>query len=157
MRKRFIEHSAPGMRPAVTRWLDVGRLAQVELTSEDAGHPIESALVPDTGPGWRARQPGRQTVRLLFDNPQKIESVHIEFREEDRERTQEFTLRWSPDSGGTYHDIVRQQYHFSPPHTAREIEDYTLRLEGVTVLELDIIPDIGSDEACASIAQLRLA
>ena len=32
-------------------WLDLGSLAEVEISSEDPEHPIESALVPghDTG------------------------------------------------------------------------------------------------------------
>jgi hypothetical protein len=38
-------------------WLDVEPLAQVELTSEDAEHPIESALILNlnAGTGWRAQ------------------------------------------------------------------------------------------------------
>ena len=39
-------------------WLNLDALAQVEVTSEDAAHPIESGLLPGTESGWRAAQPG---------------------------------------------------------------------------------------------------
>ena len=52
-------------------WLDLEQLARVEITSEDAEHPVESALLQDDKSGWLASQPGKQTNRLVFDNPQK--------------------------------------------------------------------------------------
>jgi hypothetical protein len=48
--------------------------------------------------------------------------------------------------------IVRQQYMFSPPNTTQEVEDYTVELNGVTALELEIIPDISGGAAAASLA-----
>ena len=47
------------------QWLDVEKLAQVEVTSEDSEHPVD-ALVPGGESGWRAAQPGEQTIRLIF-------------------------------------------------------------------------------------------
>jgi hypothetical protein len=79
------------------------------------------------------------------------------FYEAELERTQEFVLRWSPDDGQSYREILRQQYNFSPPGAAREVEDYDIDLEGVTALELRIVPDISGGSARASLAQLRLA
>ena len=40
---------------------------------------------------------------------------------------------------------------------ASEIEDLHVELQGVTVLELSIIPDISGGSALASLAQFRLA
>jgi hypothetical protein len=51
---------------------------------------------------------------------------------------------------------VRQQYHFSPPGTTREFEDYAVDLAEVMVLELKIVPDISGGEAQASVAQFRI-
>lgn len=130
-------------------------MAQVELTSEDSANPIEGALT--AGAGWRAAQAGEQTIRILFDEPQQIRRIHLEFREKEQERTQEFVLRWSADGGQSYREIVRQQYNFSPPDTTDELEDYAVELEGVTSLELKIVPDISGGESRASLAQLRLA
>ena len=120
-------------------------------------HPIESALRPDGRESWRAAEPGAQTLRLRFDDPQRLERIRLVFEERDVARTQEFVLRWSGDDGRTYRDIVRQQYTFSPPDTVREVEDYTVQLEGVTTVELHIIPNIGGGIAWASLAQWTVA
>jgi len=157
MRKKII-----GPFPNITShasqegWLDLESLAQVEITSEDAAHPIESALRPGLGPGWRAAQPGEQAIRLLFDEPQRLRRILLVFDERERARTQEFVLRWSADSGQTYREMVRQQYNFSPPGTVREAEDYGVELEGVTALELRIVPDVSGGDSCASLAMMRL-
>jgi hypothetical protein len=157
MRKRIIGHGPREVAAAEPVWLDLERLAQVEITSEDADHPIESALIPGTGSGWRAAQPGEQTIRLLFDEPLRLQRLRIVFHEGEQERTQEFVLRWSPDGGQSYREIVRQQYNFSPPKGGREVEDYDVDLDGVTVLELRIVPDISGGGVRASLAQLRVA
>ncbi len=157
MRKRIINQGAEGTQAADRNWLDLESLAQVEVSSEDAAHPIESALLPNTGSGWRAARPGKQTVRLLFDQPQEIRSIRLAFQENEQARTQEFVLRWPADRGQLYREIARQQYNFSPPGTTRELEEYTVELHGLTTLELIIVPDIGGGSAHASLAQLRLA
>jgi len=157
MRKRIIDHGPRDVKAEEYDWLDLERLAQVEITSEDVDHPIESAFNPGAGPGWRAAQPREQTIRLLFDEPLGLKRIHLVFQEDEQERTQEFVLRWSPDGGQSYREIVRQQYNFSPPDAAREVEDYEMDLSGVTALELKIVPDISGGSARASLAQLRVA
>ena len=55
MRKRIIHPGTQGASADDYQgWLDVEHLVQVELTSEDAEHPIESALIMNAGSGWRA-------------------------------------------------------------------------------------------------------
>jgi hypothetical protein len=155
MRKRLIDQRPPDASPAGQEWLDLEQLARVEVTSEDTGRPIESALVD--GPGWRAAEPGEQTIRLLFDLPLRLRRIHLVYREDEQERTQEFVLRWSSDGGRTFREILRQQYHFSPPGTVAETEDYRVDLDRVTALELSIVPSVGGGRARASLTQLRLA
>jgi hypothetical protein len=133
------------------------QLVQVEITSEDVEHPVESALTPGRGSGWRAAQAGEQIIRLLFDKPQRIRRIHLLFCEDQQERTQEFVLRWSPNHGQSYAEIVRQQYNFSPLAATREVEDYGVDLGGVTALELRILPDVRGGSACASLAEWFLA
>jgi len=65
-------------------------------------------------------------------------------------------LRWSKDGGRSYREILRQQFTFSPPGTTREVEDYTVDLNGVTALELTIVPDLSGGNARASLISLRL-
>lgn len=157
MRKRIIGPGPREFAAVEPDWLDLERLAQVEITSEDADYPIDSALIPGTGSGWRAAQSGEQTIRLLFDEPLRLTRIHLVFHEGERERTQEFVLQWSPDGGQSYREIVRQQYNFSPPDVAREVEDYDVDLDGLTALELKIVPDISRGSARAALAQLRVA
>jgi hypothetical protein len=157
MRKRIIakvqqEAAAPGQD-----WLPVEGLAEVEITSEDAAHPIESALLPGRVSGWRAAEPGTQTIRLLFDSPQRLRRIRLDFVETRAERTQEYVLRWSPDGGRSFREIARQQWNFSPQGATRQTQDHQVELPAVTVLELSIIPDISGVYALASLAQLRLA
>ena len=157
MRKLIVNRDTQHVSPSNQNWLDLEPLAQVEITSEDVGHPIESALIPGRGSGWRAARSGKQIVRLLFDKPLNIRRIHLLFCEDQQERTQEFVLRWSSNHGQSYREIVRQQYNFSPLAAAREMEDYRINLDGVTVLELGILPDIRGGSACASLAELFLA
>ena len=157
MRKRIIAPGPGKVATAELGWMDLEPLVEVEITSEDVDHPIESALIPGTGSGWRAAEPGEQTIRLRFDEPLRLKRIQLLFQEGEQERTQEFVLRWSPDGGRSYREIVRQQYNFSPPETAREIEDYDVDLDGVTALELKIVPDISGGDTQASLAQIRVA
>lgn len=157
MRKRVIRTAPMETEPSEQGWLDLEEMAQVEVTSEDAACPIEAALIPGEESGWRAAQPGPQTIRLFFDRPQRLSRVWLLFTEADTERTQEFVLRWSPDGGRSFRDIVRQQWNFGPPNNIREVEDYRVELSGVTALEMAIVPDRSGGEARASLARWRLA
>ena len=157
MRKRQISTTPPTAPPSGHAWLDVERTALVEVTSEENGYPIESALLGAENQGWRAVNPGTQTIRLIFDEPQKLRRIWLVFEDSENTRTQEFVLRWSPDTGNSFREIVRQQWNFSSPGSAREIEDYAAELSDVTVLELIIVPDMSGGTARASLASLRLA
>ena len=156
MRKRITSQPQRETLPANIGWLDLEAVARVEVTSEDAAHPIESALVTIGATGWRAESPGEQTVRLLFEVPQRLRLIRLLFREDKEARTQEFILRWSPTAEASSRDVVRQQYHFSPSGATEEFEEYRVELEDVAALELAIIPNL-SGGSYASLAQLRLA
>jgi hypothetical protein len=157
MRKRVVSSVARGAPLADGDWLDLERLAQVEVTSEDAAHPVESALVPGGESGWRAAGAGQQTIRLIFDRPQRVRRIWLLFLEPDVARTQEFALSWSADGGHSFREILRQQWNFNPRDSTREVEDYHVELSEVTQLDLTIVPDQGGSHARASLAQLRLA
>ena len=157
MRKRIIDALQPEAQQTEPDWFQLAQMAAVEVTSEEAAHPVENALLLTGDPaGWRAGQPGAQRIRLIFDNPQTLKRIRLVFIENEGERTQEFVLRWSADGGQSWREIVRQQWNFSPHGTTQE-EDYQVELAGVTQLELSIIPDVSGGPARASLAQLRLA
>jgi hypothetical protein len=157
MRKRLITPTAQTIRSHGEGWLDVERAAMVEVTSEDENSPVESAFVSAETSGWRAAVSGSQTIRLVFDEPQRLRSISLVFEENETARTQEFVLRWSPDGSTSFREIVRQQWNFSPPETIREIEEYQVQLPNVAVLELIIVPNISGGTARASLKSLRLA
>jgi hypothetical protein len=139
------------------QWLNLELVADVEVTSEDSAHPIESAFSPHHAEGWRAGTLGDQTIRLLFKRPQRLTRIRLHFVETDLRRTHEYVLRWSSDHGRVFRDIVRQQWNFSPPDSINETEDHAVDLHGVTTLELAIRPDISGGAARASLCQMRLA
>jgi len=156
MQKRLVVASGP-TNVTEESWLDLEAMAQVELTSEDPERPIEGALLPNGQPGWRAAEPGTQSIRLLFHQPQRLRRILLRFDEHAVERTQEFALRWSPDGGRSSRDLVRQQYSFSPSGSTRELEDFNVDLPSVTALELTIMPDQGRGQAYACLSEWRLA
>src|SRR5882757_1521472 len=151
MRKRLIMPTPERIRTHGESWLDVEGQAVVEVTSEDKNYPVESAFVSGDAQGWRAAASGSQTIRLVFDQPQRLRSISLVFEENETTRTQEFVLRWSPDGGNSVKEIVRQQWNFSPPNSVREVEEYQVELSNVTVLELVINPNIGGGVARASL------
>jgi hypothetical protein len=157
MHKRIIGSVQQETAPFDQDWLNVEGLAAVEITSEDAAHPIESALSPGLASGWRAAEPGKQTIRLLFAHPQPLRRICLNFVESVTERTQEYVLRWSSDDGQSFREIVRQQWNFSPQGATCETDDHHVELAAVTILELSIIPDIRGGKALASLAAMRLA
>ena len=157
MRKRLISQTLPSPELSAQAWLNVERAASVEVTSEENGYPIESALLRGEKQGWRAANAEIQIIRLIFDEPQKLRRIWLVFEDRENTRTQEFVLRWSADIGHSFKEIVRQQWNFSPPSAVSETEDYAVELLGVKTLELVILPDINAGEARASLAKLRLA
>lgn len=157
MRKRTIETARKQDAGSGQKWLDVENLAIVEISSENSEFPVESALLPGNCSGWRAADPGKQIIRVLFDSPQRLQWIRLSFEELETERTQEFVLRWSEDGGRSYQEILRQQWNFSPEGASSEIENYQVELPAVTILELRIDPDISGRNAFASLKELRLA
>jgi hypothetical protein len=65
--------------------------------------------------------------------------------------------RWSSADGGPTKEIVRQQWNFSAAGSGSELEDYEVDLDGVSVLELAIKPDLTRREAPATLANWRVA
>jgi hypothetical protein len=136
-------------------WLDVKTLSRIEVTSEDSRYPIQSAFERD-GHGWRAVEVGEQTIRLIFDEPQRIKRIQLCFMESDVERTQQFTLHWSPDQMGEMRPLIEREWNFSPAGSTVEIETYEADLTGVRILQLVVSPGSGSGNDVATMASCRI-
>lgn len=75
MRKRIIDPTSENLSSMDEEWLDLKHHAKVELTSEDPAYPIEEALDINGGSGWRASQAGKQTIRIIFNEPQPVRRI----------------------------------------------------------------------------------
>ncbi|PPC92351.1 MAG: carbohydrate-binding protein [Methylobacter sp.] len=155
MQKRIIANS-PLLESSAAGWLDLEKLADVEISSEQPGYPIEAALLPELDQGWRADKPGEQTIRLIFKQPQRIQHIKLCFTEVTTSRTQEYVLLASQNNGASYIEIVRQQWNFNPEGGNQELEDHLMDLAEVTTIELRIIPDISGKPALATLDWLRV-
>ena len=100
MRKRFVTPTPATLQARGEGWLDLEHAATVEVTSEDKDFPIESALSIEPRQGWRAAEPGVQTIRLVFDEPERLKRISLIFEEDEITRTQEFVLRALSNPGG---------------------------------------------------------
>jgi len=157
MRKRLIGQAGSTPETSERRWLDLERIAEIEVTSEAPGYQVDSAVaLENRGPGWRAERPGEQLLRIVFDTPIAIHRIRLHFVESEKARTQEFVLRWAGGRREPSREIVRQQWNFSPDGSTAEIEEYQVNLADVGVLELAIKPDIAGADAVASLAAWRV-
>jgi hypothetical protein len=158
MRKTVLVTDDVVKAPTGGAWLDLEKLVQVEISSEDASFPIEGALGATATTGWRAATTGPQLIRLRFDEPQKIRRIQLHVIERSAERSQELAIFAEMDGGRR--EVVRQQFSFSPGGSTEEIEDYSVELNGVTALELKIDPDRSHDPkqswSHASLQSLRV-
>jgi len=155
MRKRIVGER-PGAIDSIDGWMNLGDLVAVEVTSEVPEFPIEGAVALNGQAGWRAAKAGVQIIRLLFNRPVSLQHIQLRFDEPDRERMQEFTLRWSSGREGAARDIVRQQWNFSPAGSTVELEEYAVNLKEVSAVELEIEPDVGHGIAPATLTSWRL-
>lgn len=140
--------------------ISIADVATVQVTSEEADHPIDNAFDHNRGPGgsrWIADGPGEQTVILLFDSPQTIRTIGLEVEELAVSRTQELSVSVSSDGGRTYRELVRQEFNFSPPATSFERELWSASAGAVTHLRLEIKPDKGGRLGRATLTSLTLA
>ena len=157
MQKRIINDVKATIPSIHSEWLDIEALAEIEISSENPEHPIEAALLPGLNHGWRAGEPGKQTIRVLFKQPQHIRCIQLEFLESAVHRTQEYVLRISKNNGESFQETLRQQWNFSPEGAPTESETHFLELSAVNIIELIITPDINNPMAFASLEKMRVS
>jgi hypothetical protein len=131
----------------------------VFVTSEAVDYPIDHAFDRQRGPRgsrWVAGESGEQTITLVFDTPQTIRTISLEIEEREVSRTQELHLSVLYDGTQRYQELLRQEYHFSPPGTTFEREEWAVTAEGITHLQLVIKPDKGGGPSRATLTSLAL-
>lgn len=157
MEKRILGSDSAAEKSPQVDGLDLAALSDVEVSSENPDYPIEAALLPGFEQGWRAGTPGQQSIRLLFKQPQHIQTVKIAFTESHVARTQQYVLRISQDNGESFQEIVRQQWNFSPNGSTSAAETHRLTAAGVDIVELLINPDIANPNVFATLQSLRVS
>jgi hypothetical protein len=158
LRKRPLEAEAAASGRAANEIDIVGR-ATISYSSEDPAHPVEHLLDGQSGPGatrWMsARADTIEHIVLEFDRPQTISRLVYEVEEATRERTQEVRVEVSGDGARTYHQILVQEYNFSPRGPTYQREEQRLDLDRVTHLRLTIVPN-KNGSGTATLTALRL-
>jgi hypothetical protein len=159
LRKQVVPTPSRGPVPLPGE-IQIADVATVQVTSEEADHPIDHAFDHNRGPGgsrWVAGAPGEQSVTLLFDHPQTLRQIAVEVEEPEISRTQELAVLASSDGGRTYRVLVRQEFTFSPPGTSFERELWSVSADAVTHLRLEIKPDKGGRIGRATLTSLAVA
>jgi hypothetical protein len=159
LRKQVVPTPSRGPVPLPGE-IQIADVATVQVTSEEADHPIDHAFDHNRGPGgsrWVAGAPGEQSVTLLFDHPQTLRQIAVEVEEPEISRTQELAVLASSDGGRTYRVLVRQEFNFSPPGTSFERELWSVSADAVTHLRLEIKPDKGGRIGRATLTSLAVA
>src|ERR1700691_5498612 len=150
MRKKIVSHTPSQPSRSEEEWLKLDEIDSAEVTSEHPNFPIDAALTTAwESRGWRAAEADKQTIRIIFDQPQAIRRIRLEFSETECERTQDFTLKWSGATARPFREIVRQQWNVSPGGSSTEAEDYQVHLPNGAVLELTIRPELDQGKGIA--------
>ncbi|MDO8735343.1 MAG: discoidin domain-containing protein [Elusimicrobiota bacterium] len=146
LRKRIATHPEEGKNQKEGRILDLINNAEVIITSEDKGHPVDNLVDGSRGRGssqWLAGTSGPQVLIFKFDKPHHITEIVYEIEETKDTRTQEILLETSSDAGEKYRELVRQEYNFSPSGSTFQKEVVTVNIHGATSIKMSIKPDKG--------------
>src|SRR5260370_9351677 len=91
MRKRVLRSAPlPSNPPDGREWLKLQELAEVEVTSEADGYPVESVFNFGGGPGSRAASTGKQRIRLVFPQLQATIGLGLRSRDPAHATTQKY-------------------------------------------------------------------
>jgi hypothetical protein len=139
--------------------IDIAGCAIIAYSSEDPAHPVEHMLDGRGGPGatrWISARPDTtEHIVIEFDRPQTISRLVYEVEESMRERTQEVRVEVSEDGDRSYHQILVQEYNFSPEGATYQREEQRFNLGQVTHLRLTNVPT-KSGSGTATLTVLRL-
>ena len=131
-------------------WLDLDAVADVSIVAD-------GRRIPRAAGAWSADYPGDQTIEIRFREPTSLACLRVVCSELEQSRTQEMTIWASLHRGEQHREVVRQQFTFSPDGATKEVETYALRLDGVSLVQVRIIPSIDGRRAVARVSELQLA
>jgi hypothetical protein len=94
---------------------------------------------------------------VQFREPTAVSRLKVVCSEHEQSRTQEMTVWASVHRGEEHHEVLRQQFNFSPDGATEEVEEYSLNLHAVSAIHLRIIPSVDGAPAVVRVNELRLA
>jgi len=125
--------------------IDVASLATFRYSSESPLHPLEHLIDGRCGSGgtrWTgAHADSIEYIELEFEPPQEISRLIYEVEECHVARTQQVCVEVSVDHGRVYHEVLRQDYNFSPKGATFQHEELTLEPRPLTHVRLTIVPN----------------
>lgn len=131
-------------------WLDLDAVAHVTITARGERLPRAHKL-------WSANCPGEQLIEVRFRQPTDVRRLRVVATEAEQSRTQEMTVWASLHRGERHREVLRQQFNFSPDGATEEVEEYALTLDGVSAIQLRIVPSIDGTPATARVSELRVS
>jgi F5/8 type C domain len=158
IRKRLMSEQS-SRPPDAPGEIDIASHATLAYSSEDPDHPLEHLIDRNFGPGathWASARPNTtERIVLEFEHAQRLSRLVYEVEERQQSRTQEVRVEVSSDHGGSYRQILAQDYTFSPQGATFQHEDLRLDLPPITNLSLTIVPNKGGS-GVATLTSLRL-
>lgn len=149
-REPLTDGGASWKEPAEVPWLDLDALAEVTIV-------VGGRRAERRRGSWSAKSPGEQLIDIRFHRPTSVGRLRVVSSEAEQSRTQEMTIWASLHRGEQHREILRQQFNFSPRGATEEVEDYGLQLEGVSAIQLRIVPSIDGRPAVANVREVRVA
>lgn len=131
-------------------WLDLDAVADVTVTAR--GERVSRGRSM-----WSAECPGEQLIEVRFHHPMAVRHLKVMTTEAEQARTQEMTVWVSLHRGERHREVLRQQFNFSPPGATEQVEEYALRFEQVSAIQLRIVPSIDGRPATARVKELRVS
>ena len=141
-----VSHSAA---PAVD-WLNLDTCAALIITARGERLARARSL-------WSASCPGEQMIEIRFHHPTAVRRLRVVTTEAEQARTQEMTVWVSLHRGERHHHVLCQHFDFSPDGATEDVEEYALELEGVSAIQLRIVPSVDGRPATARVRELRVA
>jgi hypothetical protein len=105
---------------------------------------------------WSAEHAGEHTIDIQFHAPITLRRLRVVFEETALSRTQELTVWATLYRGERHKEVVRRTFNFSPTGATREVTDHACTLEGVSAIQLRIVPDVDGRPGRAVISSLQL-
>lgn len=142
-----------GITPSVSApapWLDLHTLADVTIVA--AGR-----CVARVSSMWSADCQGEQTIEIRFRHQTTVSRLRVVIGQADRSCTQRITIWASSRRGERHREILGRTFTLLPGGATAHVEECAVQLEGVSALQVRIVPSIDGGRAVAHVKEVLVA